>query len=453
MSKKLLYILIFISINYTLSAQLDLLINRDTSKNTNVSVIKPLVSVDQNNLEAIIPVREHKITSTSSHPLGLKLFHSWEVLGRQKISDIKLTYIPQTNFVLIDVNRAGKYQIKLRVRDENKGKDSIVFTFNCVEQSLAGLLGPKPTSTTQSTIQPPIQAPAPGTPIVSVTPIQVTRNFEPIARIKNAVLTFNSLPFNIESAAVDPEGGQIFYEWKKEYGGNITYTGANSPRLAINSAENGLYGFTLKVRDDNGSEDNYTFTVSFSGTSVASTEIKQVEDKPDEKEIAEKKQPPLKGGPENALVSMVLPGVGHYLASGDYTAFDRKKYHFVTTGVYIGLLGAAAYYKVRSEISYDKYLMGEFEYQVNELGVKTDGIRGGKESELNPIYTQAKNQHRNSLYFFYAALGIAAIDATLTLAEGIKNKREYNNRWKKATGSLIFKAEDGLVGLAYKLKF
>jgi hypothetical protein len=135
---------------------------------------------------------------------------------------------------------------------------------------------------------------------------------------------------------------------------------------------------------------------------------------------------PMKGGPSNALLSLVLPGLGHYFVSGDHYGNNRKPTSFLVTALYGGAIGGAVYYKLRSASQYNDYkrLAAFREYQRDANGVII-GIRGANEAQSNQYLAASRNSHKNFLILTSVAAGVAAADVVFTFIKGMKNRRNW----------------------------
>ncbi len=141
--------------------------------------------------------------------------------------------------------------------------------------------------------------------------------------------------------------------------------------------------------------------------------------------------PPMKGGPGNALINILLPGVGHYFVSGDHYGNNRKPQVLLISALYAGAVGGAVYYKLRSNSEYNKYIdLANFrEYQKDANG-NIIGVRGVSEAISSQQLAASQNSHKNFLILGGVSLGIMGIDVIYTLIKGSKNKRA----WKSDAG-------------------
>ena len=147
-----------------------------------------------------------------------------------------------------------------------------------------------------------------------------------------------------------------------------------------------------------------------------------------EKTVETKTTTKLKGGPSNAALNVLLPGVGHYFVSGNHNGENRKATSFILTGIYATSIGGAFYFSEKSNNQYKKYneLADYREYQKDVNGVVI-GVRGGSEEEANQYLNSAKSAHRNSLICLGVGGGVLVGDLIYTFMKGSKNKREWKN--------------------------
>ncbi len=261
-------------------------------------------------------------------------------------------------------------------------------------------------------------------------------------------------------ASLDPEGGRLNYSWKQIGGpSRVQVLQPDSARARISGeVREGTYAFELIVRDNRGASDTDRLVVtvrpatamsppavvtpppSIPAPPVAQTPPPRRPDtvartnpapitRPAQPTVSAEPAPRLKGGPANALVNLLVPGLGHYYVSGDYTGEGRKKSAFIVTGLYAASAGTALYMKKRSDNQYKKYLavVNTLEYQRDANGTVI-GVRGPG-AEANSYLESAQSSHR---YFLMAAgtgLAISAADFVYTLLRGARNRTQ----WKQAT--------------------
>jgi hypothetical protein len=142
----------------------------------------------------------------------------------------------------------------------------------------------------------------------------------------------------------------------------------------------------------------------------------------------------LKGGPSNALLNIVVPGLGHYFVSGDHYGNDRKPASLLITALYGGSLGGALYFKVKSDQLYDEYLkMSRYrEYQRDSLGNIT-GVRGAIQGQAQGKLQSAQTAQQNSKILLGVGAGILVADLAYTLIKGLKNKAAWKSEFLSRT--------------------
>lgn len=230
----------------------------------------------------------------------------------------------------------------------------------------------------------------------------------------------------------DQDGRLVSVEWKQLGGPTQLTISPKDSLMAYASGEfkPGTYGFELKVKDNLGSVATSRTALTVKGTSYWSTEPPAGKTTPTRSRnspiLPQKTQSKLKGGPSNAALDVLLPGLGHYFVSGNYNGEGRKPTAFIVSGVYLASIGGAFYLNKHSNDLYDKYnqLAAFREYQKDANG-QVIGIRGGNQAEADTYYNQAKSAQRNSLVCLGVAGGIMIGDAISTFLKGSKNKKEW----------------------------
>ena len=230
----------------------------------------------------------------------------------------------------------------------------------------------------------------------------------------------------------DQDGRIVSVEWKQIGGPTQLTISPNDSLMAYASGEfkPGTYGFELTVKDNLGSVATSRTALTVKGTSYWSTDRPANKTTPSKTNnapvVPQKTQSKLKGGPSNAALDILLPGLGHYFVSGNYNGENRKPTAFIISGVYLASIGGAFYLNKHSTDLYDKYnqLATFREYQKDANG-QIIGIRGGNQAQADTYYNQAKAAQRNSLVCLGVAGGIMIGDAISTFLKGSKNKREW----------------------------
>jgi len=195
----------------------------------------------------------------------------------------------------------------------------------------------------------------------------------------------------------------------------------------------GMYVFELTVQDDAGATatDRVNITVKAAPVVPPVTQptvaAPKKQDSIVKRAVASKPvMPKLKGGPNNALLDILLPGVGHYFVSGDHYGNDRKPTGFLITALYGGAIGGAVYYKLRSNSEYNKYIeLSQYrEYQRDANG-SVIGIRGANQAQATQYLSDSKNSQNNFLILCGVSAGIMVADVAYTFIKGSKNKKNW----------------------------
>ena len=147
----------------------------------------------------------------------------------------------------------------------------------------------------------------------------------------------------------------------------------------------------------------------------------------------------LKGGPSNALLDLLVPGVGHYYVSGDHYGNDRKPAVLLITALYAGSVGGAIYYKLRSNREHNTYLeLANYrEYQKDADG-NVIGVRGVNQAVAERYLSDARNSHNNFLILAGVGAGIIVSDAIYTFIRGSRNKKAWEAEAKVHAKPFIF---------------
>jgi hypothetical protein len=230
----------------------------------------------------------------------------------------------------------------------------------------------------------------------------------------------------------DEDGRIVFVEWK-QVGGPTALNIAHKDSLLTSvdgEFKAGTYAFELTVKDNLGSVSSSRTSLTVKGHSYWTT-VKPKNTVPQKTNVLHstipvKKQTQLKGGPSNAALNLLLPGVGHYFVSGDHNGQNRKPGSFIITAVYAASLGGAVYLHQKSNNDYKKYdqLANYREYQKDANG-NIIGIRGGNQEEANQYFSKAQSSHRNALICLGVGGGVLIGDLIYTFLKGSRNKKEW----------------------------
>jgi hypothetical protein len=168
----------------------------------------------------------------------------------------------------------------------------------------------------------------------------------------------------------------------------------------LNSAPFGIYTFDANKTVINGKEYNNNKLVKMNGT----------------------------GGPSNALLSLLVPGLGDHRVT-----YGQKNGIGIAILAY-GFIGAGIGCKIYSNNEYKKY---------HEATVQV---------EMDKYYESANSYNQT----FYACIGIGAIawlyDVVWVCVKGVKNKKEYN-AWKQSHLGVYHEPNLQATGLSYTINF
>jgi len=261
------------------------------------------------------------------------------------------------------------------------------------------------------------------------------------------------------SKSRDDDGKIVAIEWKQLSGPtNLNITRKDSLIAYVNGEfKLGTYAFELTIKDNLGSVSSSRTSLTVKNPSYWTNP--PVNNSPQKTKTGQqitpqKNQTKLKGGPSNAALNLLLPGLGHYFVSGDYNGQNRKAASFIVTGVYLGSMTGAVLLNQKSDQEFEKYnqLVNFREYQKDASG-NIIGVRGGNEAQANDHYDKGQSLQRNALICLGVGGAVLAGDLVYTFLLGNKNKKE----WISANASFkpnLFISSDGMAtNIGVQLKF
>ena len=153
------------------------------------------------------------------------------------------------------------------------------------------------------------------------------------------------------------------------------------------------------------------------------------------------------------MINVLLPGVGHYLVSGDQYGNDRNPSVFIISALYAGSVGGAIYYKLRSASELKKYNdLAQFrEYQRDDNG-EIIGVRGANEAQASQYLADAKHSHNYFLILTGVSAGILVADLIYTFVKGTKNKKQWESDAGIST-RMFFSSDGSRLMAGIRLKF
>jgi len=247
-------------------------------------------------------------------------------------------------------------------------------------------------------------------------------------------------PVELNGSKSHDEDGKIISVIWKQIAGPTTLTIQNSSSLVASAAgsfKEGTYAFELTVTDDKGAKAIGRTVLSVTEPSITNVYRADTVARPQPKNNIAYNEPvnettPLKGGPLNAAVNLLVPGLGHYLVSGNYKGENKKPASFIITAFYAGSVAGAFYFKSMSDGNYKKYSdLADYREYLKDANGAIIGVRGADQTKAEGYFSKAKTQHRNSLIALGVGGGILVSDFIYTLLKGEKNKAE----WKSETTS------------------
>ncbi len=263
------------------------------------------------------------------------------------------------------------------------------------------------------------------------------------------------------SKSFDSDGRIIEYSWKQIAGPTtVTITPSEFSKAVLSGVlKEGNYAFELTVRDQHGatSKDRIIVTVKSPEALVAPTMPAVANLHKDSTTVrpayADPKMGKLKGGPSNALLDLLLPGVGHYFASGNPHGHGRKPVVLGITALYAGAVGGSFYFLNRYNNQYNQYtaLAAYREYQ-KDINGNIIGVRGGNEEAANQYLQAARASQKNARMLLGAGAGILAADFIYTMIKGLKNKARWKHE-REARTTLFFSSDSSPMTAGIKIKF
>jgi len=261
------------------------------------------------------------------------------------------------------------------------------------------------------------------------------------------------------SKSRDDDGKIVDIEWKQVSGPtNLNITRKDSLiAFADGEFNTGTYAFEITIKDNLGSVSSSRTSLTVKAPSYWTNppvNNNQQKTKTGQQTTPQKNQTKLKGGPSNAALNLLLPGVGHYFVSGDYNGNNRKATSFIVSGVYIGSIAGAVVLNQKSDEEFDKYteLANFREYQKDANG-NIIGIRGGNETQADDHYKKGQSLQRNAMICLGVGGAILAGDLVYTFIRGNKNKKEWTSANTSFKPNLFISSDGMATNIGIQLKF
>ena len=259
----------------------------------------------------------------------------------------------------------------------------------------------------------------------SINVLENKSNIPPTVSILdiNKTLQLPTSSTSFSATAYDEDGSIISTRWEKVSGNDCIITGENSSTLYISNLSKGSYSFKFTVTDNKGAT-----TTDFANIVVKSA-VPQIISSPSI--ITKNENPPkLKGGAPNALLNLLLPGLGHFFVSGDHHGKNKKAGSLLITLGYLASAGLGVSYKLKSNTAYNSYLdlANNKEYQRDASG-NVIGLRSPSNVNAVGLFNDAVHNNNNFKILLMVSGGILATDFIYTLIKGSKNKRNYNKEY------------------------
>jgi hypothetical protein len=299
---------------------------------------------------------------------------------------------------------------------------------------------------------PVVQTPVRSIPYINIPPKANSGPFQEVFLPATAGIWLDG------SHSVDSDGRITSYHWRQIGGPStvrILHPDSARTQIAGNMLE-GRYAFELTVKDNTGhsASDRTVITIKPAPVTVAPAPpvIPRVTESKSPATVSAKPLPPLKGGPGNALINILVPGLGHYLVSGDAYGKKRKPASFLVTAAYAGSLGGAFYFRSKFNQQYGDYkeLANYREYQYDDQG-NIIGVRGADAGKASQQLDKANTYRRNALICLGAGGTILVADLVYTYIKGKKNQ----SQWEKDNriSQLIISSDGTGITAGIRIKF
>ena len=261
------------------------------------------------------------------------------------------------------------------------------------------------------------------------------------------------------SKSRDEDGKIVSVEWKQVGGPTNLSISRKDSLIAYANGEfkTGTYAFELTIKDNLGAVSSSRTSLTVKGPSYWTnppTNNTQQKSKTGQQPTPLKTETKLKGGPSNAALNLVLPGLGHYFVSGDYNGKNRKATSFIITGAYVGSLAGAVLLNQKSDKEFEKYteLVNYREYQKDANG-NVIGVRGANEAQTNDHYEKGQSLQRNAMICLGLGGAILAGDLVYTFIRGNKNKKDWISAKTSFKPSLFISSDGMATNIGIQLKF
>jgi hypothetical protein len=149
----------------------------------------------------------------------------------------------------------GTYSFRLTVKDNNGAYKSDYVTVN--------VLGSTATNNTST-----------------------TNNIAPVANA-GADKQTSSTSIAISGSGSDKDGHIVAYKWQKYYGGPVTLTNANTPKVTVNGMKDGKYFLRLTVTDNQGGTDYDNMQIVVNGSNSTAYNIAPISNAGPDKRITD----------------------------------------------------------------------------------------------------------------------------------------------------------------------
>lgn len=243
----------------------------------------------------------------------------------------------------------------------------------------------------------------------------VTVNNPPLPDIRiegtsTKIIANGNIKLNVKNSS---QNNRLKYRWSQQDGNRLYIENNTGESVNLSYLQPGNYSVSVVATDIIGRESTaYYYFQVMPDKKIVSTPIITTS---------------IKGGPKNAILNLLIPGLGHYYVSGNYKGENRNKSAYVVTACYFGIIGGATFCKIKSNSDYEQYkkVANKLEY-LYDLNGSVIGIRGANQSNADQFYKSANSYNKIYKSLVLSAGGILVADFVYTLCKGFKNQNKFN---------------------------
>lgn len=369
---------------------------------------RPTIAMLKDRYTVILPTSTFSLNVPATDPEGSMLSYRWEMTSGQRGIDIEGLETPQLSLSSL---KEGNYSFRLSVTDDSGAISMTRFDLE---------------------VQP---APMVNRAEINPSLAKTDKSKEPVSKVESEGTSDKEGMVNQGAAVVTQQPGSRAKGKTKEKAvspGNASeeeqHTAKqNNVNQDTNASANSV------IISEKPREEKVVPAVESPNAEGAGRNGRLTQQQRDYAQIIE-----FTGGPGNAFLNLLVPGLGHYRVSGPMGGSMRKKSSFLITTAFFATAGVSAYYRMQAVDQYNAYknFASAYEYQ-NGAGGSIIGIRAAKPSVADSLLNIANATQSTFKNVAYAAIGILSVDFIYTLVKGISNSNSYR------------KMRNGSVGLRY----